>query len=75
MRRRLRLTGELDLDVYRELISSYNSIRQKIFKLVNENKLSNDISRLFKPMRFSNEVAGLYLAGYLQELNPQSVPL
>jgi len=73
--RRLRLTGELDLDVYRELISSYNGIRQKIFKLINENKLSNDVSRLFKLMRFSNEVAGLYLAGYLQELNSQGVSL
>ena len=73
--RRLRLTGELDLDVYRELISSYNGIRQKIFKLINENKLSNDVSRLFKLMRFSNEVAGLYLAGYLQELDSQGVSL
>jgi hypothetical protein len=73
--RRLRLTGELDLDVYRELISSYNGIRQKIFKLINENKLSNDVSRLFKLMRFSNEVAGLYLAEYLQELDSQGVSL
>jgi hypothetical protein len=73
--RRLRLTGELDLDVYRELISSYNGIRQKIFKLINENKLGNDVSRLFKLMRFSNEVAGLYLAGYLQERDSQGVSL
>jgi len=73
--RRLRLTGELDLDVYREIISSYNSIRQKIFKLINENKLGNDVLRLFKLMRFSNEVAGLYLTGYLQELNAQGVTI
>jgi hypothetical protein len=73
--RRLRLTGELDLDVYRELISSYNGIRQKIFKLINENKLSNDVSRLFKLMRFSNEVAGLYLTGYLQELDSQGATI
>ena len=66
--RRLRLKGELNLDVYRELVSSYCNMKQKLFKLVNENKLSNDVSKIYRLMRFSNEVAGLYLAEYLQEI-------
>ncbi|MGB9622446.1 MAG: hypothetical protein ACPL07_01250 [Candidatus Bathyarchaeia archaeon] len=66
--RRLRLKGELNLDVYRELVSSFSMARQKLFKLVNENKLSNDVSKIYRLMRFSNEVAGLYLTEYLQEI-------
>lgn len=71
--RKLRLTGELDIDVYKELISGYGKIRQRIFGPITEHKLNNEVARLFKIMRFSNEVAGLYLTEYLREIREVGV--
>ena len=66
--RRLRLTGELDQDVCTELGSGYNNIRRKILDVIAEHKLNSEVSRLFRIMRFSNEVAGPYLTEYLEEI-------
>ncbi|WP_161997807.1 hypothetical protein, partial [Escherichia coli] len=65
--RKLRLKGELELEVYREIISDFSEIKKKIFSILNENNLGNEVSRLYKLMRFSNELAGLYLREYLEE--------
>jgi len=66
--RRLRLTGELELDVYREIISDFSEIKRKIFNVLTERKLGSEVSRIYKLMRFSNELAGLYLREYLEEV-------
>lgn len=66
--RRLRLTGELDPDVCRELASGYSNIRRRVLDLIAEHRLNGEVSRLFRIMRFSNEVAGLYLTEYLEEI-------
>jgi len=69
--RKLRLTGELNWDTYEELISRFYNVKRKIFDVVTQHKLNSDVSRLFKIMRFSNEVAGLYLTEYLEEVGVQ----
>lgn len=65
--RKLRLKGELELDVYREIISDFSEIKKNIFNILTERNLSNEVSKLYKLMRFSNELAGLYLREYLEE--------
>ena len=65
--RKLRLKGELELDVYREIISDFSEIKRRIFSVLTERNLSSEVSKLYKLMRFSNELAGLYLREYLEE--------
>lgn len=66
--RKLRLRGELDLEGYRELASGYSRLRRKILGLTSDNNLINDVLKFLRVMRFSNEVAGLYLTDYLDEV-------
>lgn len=66
--RKLRLTGELDLEVYRELVEDYANMRRRILEVITKKNLNNEVARLYKVMRFSSEVAGLYLTEYLQEI-------
>lgn len=66
--RKLRLKGELDLDVYREIISDLSEIKKKVLSAAREMNLANEVLRIYKLMRFSNELAGLYLREYLEEM-------
>lgn len=65
--RRLRLRGELELDVYREIISDFSEIKKRIFSVLTETRLSVEVSKLYKLVRFSKELAGVYLREYLEE--------
>ncbi|MCP8315788.1 MAG: hypothetical protein H3Z51_02855 [archaeon] len=64
--RRLRLTGELDIEIYKTIISGYRGLSSKILQLSYKCKLAHEVSTLQKALRFSSEIAGIYLAEYLE---------
>lgn len=66
--RRLRLTGGLDTDIYKAIISGYRALSNKILKLSYEYKLAYEVSTLHKALRFSSETAGIYLTEYLESV-------
>ena len=65
--RRLRLTGELDLDVYNTLSKGYHDLANAILQLSYEYKLAHEVSTLHKSMKFSKEM-DTYLAEYLRSV-------
>ncbi len=64
--RRLRLTGELDVDIYKTPVSRYRDLSNKILKLGYKYKIVHEVSTLHKALRFSSETAGIYLSEYLE---------
>jgi len=66
--RRLRLTGELDLEIYQALTAGYRHIAEKIMSLAYKHKLAHEVSVLHKALRFSQETAGIYLQEYVRGL-------
>ncbi|MBI2183958.1 MAG: hypothetical protein HYU39_03255 [Thaumarchaeota archaeon] len=63
--RRLRLTGQLDLEIYNALTKGYKLIADRIMKTAYEYKYAHEVSVLFKALRFTNEVSSL--SDYLRE--------
>jgi hypothetical protein len=65
--RRLRLTGELDLDIYNILSKGYHGIATRIMQISYEYKLAHEVSALHKGMKFSRDM-DTYLAEYVRSL-------
>lgn len=63
--RKLRLTGQLDRDIYNAMTGGYRLIANRIMKTAYEYKYAHEVSILFKALRFTNEVSTL--AEYLRE--------
>lgn len=66
--RRLKLTGELDLDVYNILSKGYHDVASRIMELSYEYKLAHEVSTLHKSMRFARDSVDTYLAEYLRSV-------
>ncbi len=66
--RRLKLTGQLDLDVYNILSKGYHNIASRVIQLSYEYKLAHEVSTLHKGMKFSREM-DMYLAEYLRSVD------
>ncbi len=64
--RRLKLTGELDLDIYNVLSKGYHDIADSIMRLSYEYELAHEVVPLHKSMKFSKESVDTYLAEYLR---------
>ncbi len=65
--RRLKLTGQLDPDIYNVLSKGYHEIASRIMQLSYEYKLAHEVSVLHKGMKFSKEL-DTYLAEYLRSV-------
>ena len=66
--RRLRLTGELDPEIYRTLTRGYRGLAYKIMNLAQDYKIAHEVSVLQKALKFSSETAGTYLQEYVEGL-------
>lgn len=66
--RRLKLAGELDLDIYNVLSRGYHEIANRIIELSYEYKLAHEVSALHKSMRFAKDAVETYLAEYLRSV-------
>jgi len=66
--RRLKLTGELDLNIYSVLSKGYHEIANRIMELSYEYKLAHEVSALHKSMRFAKDAVETYLAEYLRSV-------
>lgn len=65
--RRLRLTGQLKLDIYHGMVRGYRAIVDQIFKIAYNNSIADEVRTVCKALKFSNDLAGTYLAEYLHE--------
>lgn len=65
--RRLRLTGELDVQIYTTLTKGYRQITDRIMSLAYEHHYAKEISSLHKSLRFTNEAPSL--SDYLGEVD------
>lgn len=63
--RRLRLTGQLDQQIYNAFTRGYRQIADRIMETAKEYRYAHEVSVLFKALRFTNEVSTL--AEYLRE--------
>ena len=63
--RRLRLTGELDVEIYHTMKNGYAQIADRIMKIANGFNYSREVSILHRSLRFSNEAPSL--SDYLRE--------
>ncbi len=65
--RTLKLTGQLDTDIYNVLSKGYHEIASRIMQVSYEYKLAHEVSVLHKSMKFSKEI-DTYLAEYLRSV-------
>lgn len=63
--RRLRLTGELDIEVYQSLRNGYARITERIMTIARGFHYSQEVSSLHRSLRFTNEAPSL--TDYLRE--------
>ena len=64
--RRLRLTGELDPEIYKLLVLGFQRILSRIMNVAFSYNLLNEVSSLRKALRFSSDTAGIYIYVYLR---------
>src|SRR6058998_3686289 len=72
--RKLRLAGQLDVQVYEALTKDYKQISDKIMKIAYERKLAHEISALHKALRFTNDAKSVRLSaggGPMKEFCPR----
>lgn len=69
--RRLRLTGELDLEVCKMMTVGYRTLADKIMALSYHHNVAKEVATLNRVLRFSNEIAGTYLQEYVRSLEEQ----
>lgn len=63
--RELRLTGELDVEIYRALRNGYSRIAERIMTIARGFHYTREISSLNRSLRFTNEASSL--TDYLRE--------
>lgn len=63
--RKLRLTGQLDVQVYAELSAGYRRLSDRMFKLAHRDGHDREISSFYRALRFTNEAVSL--SDYLRE--------
>ncbi|MBI3859798.1 MAG: hypothetical protein HY296_06155 [Thaumarchaeota archaeon] len=64
--RKLRLTGQLDIQVYTALSGGYRRLSDRLTKLAQQDEHAREISTLYRALRFTNEAVSL--SDYLREL-------
>jgi hypothetical protein len=65
--RKLRLTGQLDVQVYEALTKGYKQIADRIMNIAYKHNYAHEVSVLHKALRFTNDAPTL--ADYLREAN------
>ncbi len=63
--RRLKLTGQLDLDIYNVLSKGYHDIANRIMQVSYDYNLAHEVSALHKSIKFSKDI-DTYIAEYLR---------
>ncbi|NIP61271.1 MAG: hypothetical protein GWN01_10205 [Nitrosopumilaceae archaeon] len=64
--RKLKLTRELDPEMYDVMSSSCRDMGERVMDLAREYSLRNKVFEVYNAIRFSNEVNSTYLVEYLR---------
>jgi len=70
--RRLKLTGELDSEMYGVMSEGYRDIGIRLIRISHEYSLGNKVLKIHDTIRFSEKINSTYLTEYMREDDPKA---